>query len=143
MPPNVAGVPTIHTSGKPEIRKLVGVYDADGSAWGELTYFIGARLGRRHCALCDITHGLVRERPEWKTCRSSLPLAFDTYHLDDQPEGVRAAHADHAPVVLAATDDGYVVLLARDELSECAGSVERFSSALDSAAARAGLSWPS
>jgi hypothetical protein len=27
-----------------------------------LSSFIGARLGRAHCALCDITHGLVRER---------------------------------------------------------------------------------
>jgi hypothetical protein len=33
------------------LRRLVGVYNADGSVRGELTYFINARLGRAHCAL--------------------------------------------------------------------------------------------
>lgn len=67
------------------IRRLVGVYDANGSVSGELAYFIGARLGRAHCALCDITHGLVRERAAWKTFRVGLPVQFDLYHRDDQP----------------------------------------------------------
>jgi hypothetical protein len=52
--------------GNQKIRRLVGVYNANGSVGGELAYFIGARLGRAHCALCDITHGLVRERATWK-----------------------------------------------------------------------------
>src|SRR4051794_20045895 len=109
----------------PVIRRLIGVYDADGSLRGELTYFVGARLGRRHCSLCDITHGLVRERPEWSAFRSSLPVPFDTYHRDDQPDDVRAAHQGQEPVVLAATDGGLVGLLAADELSKCRGSVEQ------------------
>jgi hypothetical protein len=33
---------------------LIGVYAADGTVTGELAYFVGARLGRAHCALCDI-----------------------------------------------------------------------------------------
>jgi hypothetical protein len=53
------------------IRRLVGVYNANSTITGELAYFIGAGLGSAHCALCDITHGLVRERPEWKACRQS------------------------------------------------------------------------
>ncbi|MBA2282333.1 MAG: hypothetical protein H0W25_14065 [Acidimicrobiia bacterium] len=36
-----------------EITRLIGVYDADGSVLGELSYFLKARLGRAHCALCD------------------------------------------------------------------------------------------
>jgi hypothetical protein len=32
------------------IRRLVGVYNANGSVSGELAYFIGARLGRAHRA---------------------------------------------------------------------------------------------
>ena len=124
------------------IRRLVGVYDADGSVLGELRYFVGARLGRSHCALCDITHGLARERSTWRTFRSELPVPFDTFHRDDQPDDVRAAHQDQEPVVLAATDDGFVVLLAPADLESCAGSVDHLSSAIDTAAAAAGLRWP-
>ena len=70
-------------------------------------------------------------------------MPFDLYHRDDQPVEVRAAYGTSSPSVLAATDDGYVVLLSDVDLSGCEGSVERFSSAIDAAAGRAGLSWPS
>jgi hypothetical protein len=88
----------------------VGVYDADGTVLGELSYFVGARFGRAHCALCDITYGLVRERPEWKTCRARFPVPFDTYHRNDQPEAVRQC-CPPPPLVAAPADNGYVTLL--------------------------------
>lgn len=106
------------------VRRLIGVYDADGSLAGELRYWIGARLGRAHCALCDITHGLVRERADWRACRSTLPVEFATYHRDDQPDAVRAAAGDRAPVVVAETDSGFVVLLDGTALDDCAGDPE-------------------
>jgi hypothetical protein len=126
-----------------QIRRLVGVYNANGSVSGELSYFIGARLGRTHCALCDITHGLVRERATWKAYRRHVQVPFDMYHRDDQPADVRAAHGDREPVVLAGIDGGFVVLIAADELSACAGSIEQFSQAIDAAVTRAGLNVPS
>jgi hypothetical protein len=122
-----------------DVVRFVGVYDADGSLAGELRYWIGARLGRAHCALCDITHGTFSERSDWRSCRSELPVDFDTYHRDDQPEPVRAAAEGIVPVVLAETAVGWVVLLGPGELEECAGSVEAFDSALRAALARNGL----
>ena len=67
------------------IVRLVGVYDADATMRGELAYWVGARLGRTHCALCEITHGMARERSEWKTCRAGLPVPFDTYPATTNP----------------------------------------------------------
>lgn len=125
------------------IRRLVGVYNANGSLAGELAYFVGARFGRTHCALCDITHGLVRERADWKAFRAKLPVPFDTYHLDDQPDAVRAASTSQVPVVLAEIDAGFEILVGPDDLVACAGSVDRLSEAIDAAATRAGLAWPS
>ena len=124
------------------IRRLVGVYDANGSVGGELAYFIGARLGLAHCALCDLTHGLVRERAAWKAFRASLQVPFDAYHRDDQPADVRAAHRDRVPAVLAETSDRIVVLAGPDELARCAGSIEAFTDAINAAVTRAGLTWP-
>jgi hypothetical protein len=125
------------------LRRLVGVYDADGTLRRELTYWVGARLGRAHCALCDITHGLARERRDWQACRAGLPIAFDTYHRDDQPPEVRAAHGGLLPAVVADTDRGVVALLGPAHLDECGGSVERLLAAVEGAVTRAGLHWPS
>ncbi len=125
----------------PVIRRLVGIYDADGTLRGELTYWVGARLGRAHCALCDITHGSVREKAEWKTCRLGLPVAFDTYHRNDQPDDVRAVLAGTYPAVLADTDDGPILLLGPGELEACEMSPDRLISAIESAVERRGLRW--
>ena len=126
------------------IVRLVGVYDADSTLRGELSYWVGARLGRRHCSLCDITHGSVRQRPEWTACRAGLAVPFDTFHRDDQPDAVRAAAEAAAPVVVAETQAGeMVVLLGADELDACEGSIDRLMDAVESAAVRLRLAWTS
>jgi hypothetical protein len=124
-----------------QVARLVGVYDADSTLRGELAYWIGARLGRRHCALCDITHGSIRQRPQWKACRAELPTPFATYHRNDQPDNVRVAASDQAPVVIAETDAGDVLLLTPDDLDACAGSIDRLVEAIERAARRLGLIW--
>lgn len=123
------------------IVRLVGVYDADGTLRGEVSYWLGARLGRAHCALCDITHGLARERADWKACRAQLPARFDTYHRDDQPASVRRATGGVTPVVLAETDRGFVGLLEPAELDACNGAVESLVEAIERAVAHQGLTW--
>ena len=128
------------SAGGATVLRLVGVYDAEGTLRGELSYWVGARLGRAHCALCDVTHGLLRERSDWRECRDAMPVPFDTYHRDDQPSAVRDAAQGDAPVVLAETAVGFVVLLGPAQLEACSGSVASFSAALDRAVAGAGLS---
>ena len=125
-----------------KVTRVLGVYDADGTLRGELAYWVGARLGRRHCSLCDITHSSVRERPAWKACRAGLPVPFDTYHRNDQPDAVRAAAGDRTPVVVAETGSGHLVLVTGYELEACQGSVDRLVDAVEQAAARQGLAWP-
>ena len=122
---------------------LVGVYDADSTVRGEFAYWVGARLGRRHCSLCEITHGSVRQRPEWKACQAGLPVPFDTVHRNDQPETIRAVSGGHAPVVVAETDVGHVVLLASEDLAACDGSIDRLVEAIEQSAASLGLTWAS
>lgn len=131
-----------HPTDGARLRRLVGVYDADGNWRGELTYWIGARLGRRHCSLCDITHGSIRERPEWAACKAGLPVEFVTFHRDDQPHEVRAVGGGRAPVVVADTDGGLVLLLDPAQLDACDGSVDRLVAAIEDAVTNLGLLWP-
>ena len=39
--------------------ELIGVYDADATIIGEISYWIGARLGIRHCSLWAFTFASV------------------------------------------------------------------------------------
>ena len=126
----------------PCIARLVGVYDADSTLRGELGYWIGARLGRRHCSLCEITHGAIRERPDWKTCRAGLPVPVVTFHRNDQPGTIRSAANGTAPVIVAETDTVAVLHLSPDDLAACFGSIDRLVDAIERAAARLGLTWP-
>jgi hypothetical protein len=126
-----------------EVTRLIGVYDADGTVLGELSYFLKARVGRAHCALCDITHGRVRERDDWRTERDRLPVPFTTFHRDDHPAAIRAAAGGAAPVVLAETTEGtLVVMVGADELEVCAGSPKQLVAAIESAMATHDLGWP-
>jgi hypothetical protein len=121
------------------ITRLVGVYAADGTLRGEVTYWIGARLGRAHCSLCDITHGLFTESKDWQACKVGLPVPFDTYHRNDQPDAVRSATGNTDPVVVAETGDGIVVLVGPDELDRCCGSPEKLVAAIEAGVVRLGL----
>ena len=124
------------------IVPLVGVYDADSTVRGELAYWVGARLGRRHCSLCEITHGSVRQRPEWRACQAGLRVRFDTSHRNDQPDPIRTAAGGQAPVVVVAeTDIGHMVLLASSDLDACGGSIDRLVEAIERSAVRLGLTW--
>ncbi len=138
----LSGMTASPAQAQPRIVRLVGVYDADGTVRGELAYWVGARLGRRHCALCDITHGSVRQRPEWKACRAGLPVPFDTYHRNDQPADVRAVAGGQAPVVVAETDEGYVLLLGPQALDACGGTIRGLTAAIESAVVGHNLTWP-
>jgi hypothetical protein len=122
------------------VVRLIGVYHADGTLLGELSYVAGRALGRAHCALCDITHGTFRRRPEWDACRSSLGVAFDTFHRNDQPPAVRSATAGVTPVVGAELADGTIVSqLDGAALDRCERSPDRLIDAVRSALSEAGL----
>lgn len=123
------------------IVRLVGVYDAEGTWRGELAYWVGARLGRRHCTLCEVTHGAFRQRSSWKACRAGLPVPFDTFHRNDQPADVRTAAGGTAPVVVAESETGFVLVLTPADLDACAGSADRLLAALEHATTQLGLTW--
>jgi len=106
--------------------RLVGVYDADGGLLGEAAYVWGKIRGTRHCALCDLTHGHVRRKPEWDQMVADLGIPMDLWHRNELPDDVRQAVAEcGAPVVLARTAAGLRPLVGRAELDTLDGSVAR------------------
>jgi hypothetical protein len=105
------------------VIELVGVYHADGGVWGEARYVFGKLLGTTHCALCDITHGHVRRKPEWDAACTQLTVPFRLVHLNERSAAEVAACTRGTPTVLVRYADGILApLLAPDEL-ELDGSV--------------------
>ena len=108
------------------VTRLVGVYDANGGLIGEAAYVWGKVRGTRHCALCDITHGRVRRRPEWDRMVADLGVPMDLLHLNEMPPDVRQAVVGcGAPVVLARTANGLQPLVVAADLDALDGSVAR------------------
>ena len=108
------------------ITELIGVYDADSTLLGEISYWVGARLGITHCSLCELTHGLFTQKSEWRQCAESLTIPFRLFHRDDAPDDVIAALAGQFPAVLQRTTEGLKVILIKDELERFHGRTENF-----------------
>jgi hypothetical protein len=113
------------------VAKLIGVYDADATLLGEVSYWIGARFGVRHCSLCDITHSLFREKSQWRECQSRLEsdlhVEIETFHRNDQPDDVRACIDGKYPAVVMRGDDGVVsMFMNASEIEACGASPENF-----------------
>ena len=108
------------------ITELIGVYDADSTLLGEISYWVGARLGITHCSLCELTHGLFTQKSEWRQCAESLTIPFRLVHRDDAPDDVIAALAGQFPAVLQRTTEGLKVILTKDELERFHGRTADF-----------------
>jgi len=106
--------------------RLLGIYHAEGSFIGELQYLIGKFLGRTSCALCDISHHSVRQKPAFSACLQALPLEMKMLHLDELSADLYQFVQFQTPCVVAQYASGYHILLPPRTLQDCQGDVHRF-----------------
>ena len=116
---------------------LWGVYHANGGLVGELTYVFGKLRGTVHCGLCDITHGSVRMKAEWKSLDASLGIPFRLVHLNEQPSGLAELARGRTTCVVRESEEGMSILLGPEDLDSCSGSVDCCSELLEEALAPA------
>lgn len=109
-----------------DISELIGVYDADSTLLGEISYWVGARFGITHCSLCELTHGLFTKKSEWNQCSESLSIPFQLFHRNDAPHDVIAALAGEFPAVLQRTISGVTVILTKEDLERFDGHTSDF-----------------
>lgn len=125
------------TPPKSPITRVIGVYDAEGSLRGEISYLLRRTFAGRHCALCDITHGSVRMRSSWEKCTGDFTarhgVAVHLAHLDDAPRSVLDQANFKAPAVYLERLDGTVeLLMTAADLAACENSPDRFFAHLES-----------
>lgn len=104
--------------------KYAGIYNADGTLLGEITYVLSKYTGRGHCELCDITHGTLRRKPEWDSACAQAGLDIDLLHRDEATDEQLAAAGD-LPAVVANDGDGWRLVAGPVELARCEGKPER------------------
>ena len=117
------------------IVALFGIYDADATIVGEVSYWIGARFGVRHCSLCDITHSLFKEKSEWQVCQKLLAddhgVNFQAFHRNDAPAQVLKTAVGKYPVVISEDASGnYAVFMDNAAISSCGKSAQSFLDAI-------------
>jgi len=125
------------------VDRLSLVYNARGGVVGELAYAVGRRRGTAHCALCDVTHGRIRQKPAWRDLRRSLTVPLDAYHLNDRPPELAALGGGAAPLVAAHAGGETTLVLGPAELEPLGGDVAAFAAALVASLAELGLELPS
>jgi hypothetical protein len=106
------------------IDKLVGIYNANGSFFGELAYLFGKLTGYSDCALCDITHGPLKGKTDFRDARQALGIPFDNLHLDELGPDLQSFKSS-APCIVVICDSQYSLLVTRAELKQCKGDVDQ------------------
>ncbi len=122
------------------IRHLTLVYNADGGSLSAFADSARKVLQLGGCTLCSITHGVMGEKQDWRTCREALGVTVDVLHRDEIPTSLLEIVGTNLPCVVAATDEGPLVLLGPDVLARCRGSVTDFRDRLEIHAAMRSLS---
>lgn len=117
---------TPHYDPSPQTRpdRVVLVYDGDSGLRAMLLDVVKKTVGREECALCEITYGPLGKRGAWKSCEARMGTIVDEMHRDQLPDEWGIARSE-LPCVLGRTGTGRpIVLLSREEIVACAGSVD-------------------
>lgn len=110
---------------KTPVKKLVFVYNANSGVLDAMIDSARKVLRINGCALCEVTHGLVGEKSEWRSCERALGVEIDYLHKDEIPGDLAGAIGETLPVVVAVPETGEPVrLLEASTIERCRGSVQ-------------------
>lgn len=108
----------------PRPDRLILVYDGDSGLGAMLLDVVKKAVGREDCALCEITYGPLGKRREWTACAARLGIAVEELHRDQLLPDWGITRQQLPCVLARVADERPSILLARDEIAACHGSVE-------------------
>jgi len=109
-----------------QVDQLIFVYKAEAGKVNALIDSAKKLLGADGCSLCEITHGLVGEKNEWRGCREQMEVPVVAYHQDEMPSSVERLVRDSLPSVVAQVGGEMRILMDPEALEKCRGSVADF-----------------
>jgi len=109
---------------KRPVDRLIFLFDADSGAWDAFVDSAKKVLRIDGCALCQITHGLVTEKSEWRECAEAFGVPVEYLHRDEIPEDLAPLVEGKLPCIVADHGGEMTLLLDAQTISRCRGSVE-------------------
>ena len=109
------------------MQKIIGIYNANGSLLGEMRYVFDKVFLKKHCALCDITHGMsYKAKRTWLEQAERFQIPIETLHLDEISNDIRQVVADKVPCVVMLEGDSINIVMSDEELQACDSNPEQF-----------------
>lgn len=124
---------------KRPVDRLLFIFDANSGLWDAFVDSAKKVLRINGCALCQITHGLVTEKSEWRECQDALGVPIEYLHRDEIPGDLRSLVEGQLPCIVAEHDGERTLLLGSGAISRCSGSVDDLRGKLLFHAAKHGL----
>jgi hypothetical protein len=118
---------------------LIFIFDANSGVWDAFVDSAKKVLRINGCALCQITHGLVTEKSEWRECQEALGVPIEYLHKDELTDELRPLVEGKLPAIVADHEGEMTLLLDARTISRCRGSVEDLRGKLLFHAAKHGL----
>lgn len=76
------------------------IYNADGSFFGEISYFLKKLSGRDKCRLCDLSHNLIFQKKSWDDFLNELDLPHRVLHVNELPDSIKQLNLTYPSILL-------------------------------------------
>ncbi len=93
------------------------IYNADGSFFGEISYFLKKLSGRDKCKLCDLSHNLIFQRKSWDDFLKELERPHRVLHINELPDSIKQLNLAY-PSILLEKNDSFEVLISRNDFEQ-------------------------
>lgn len=108
------------------MEKIIGIYDANSGFKGEFKYIFEKIFYKKHCSLCDITHGSFKEKKEWIEKKDKFPIPVETMHINELEEKLAVFVENKTPCVVLKKGEEYKLLMTKEELKICDKDPQKF-----------------
>jgi hypothetical protein len=105
------------------VNRLILVYNGDSGLRAMLFDALKKAVGREDCSLCEMTYSSFGKRRSWVACAARLGIPIDEVHRDEIPPAWGISRADLPCVLGGIAEAGPIVVLSREEIGACRGSV--------------------
>jgi len=93
------------------------IYNADGSFFGEISYFLKKLSGRDKCKLCDLSHNLIFQKKSWDDFLKELDRPHRVLHINELPESIKQLNLTY-PSILLEKDGSFEELISRQDFED-------------------------
>lgn len=115
------------------MEKIIGIYDANSGFVGEFEYIFKKLFYKKHCALCDITHGFsFSAKKEWLSIVDKFPIPIETLHLNELDKSLKDIVINKTPCVVYMNGKEKIILIEKEELNSCQNNPKKFFDLLSS-----------